>query len=410
MSKHGKIIMFNNPKRVVVEPLKNQSANNKITSKDSAMLPLLEQTDKLIKTETIEDVDKTTNDGKQSQSQQRLQKSSRSKKQSDSKAGVPEGLPNTRNTSRVTAQELTGMMQLDNLGLNDNYFETFLPLNIGNTLFPLNTPCYLTGQKGSGKTYLLASVVQYAYKQKLISRIFYIYAESIDTTLSRAIPKNKMYAIPKQIAYTFLTKFLRKKTKFTSCYNFIESFKSLNGKYRLDEKIDNVPVYWDSLLDSISKNKRLQLLGQMVKYAERVKAKYSKGTQLTFSGKYHFNLGRFTVKDYDMIILDDIAQFPDLFGERRNKSELYPYFTTTRQGLYSFYLTGQEVKQLPKMFREMLGAIVLLNGTNLNDIDELKLDKETINFFKSEFPMLKNHEGILYNFNDKEYEIIRKND
>lgn len=43
----------------------------------------------------------------------------------------------------------------------------------------------------------------------------------------------------------------------------------------------------------------------------------------------------------------------------------------------------------------MLGAIILLNGTNLNDINELKLDRETIQIFKNKFLKLKNHEGIL---------------
>lgn len=396
-----KIITYSNPNRVIIEPTKqttehkpvtNRTANSKIVTKD-ADTALLEQDSKTIDSKPTHvkrnvETNKSTDKGKQSM--------------------LTRTGNQTSEHEHVTAAELTDMIELDNLGLNDDYFDSFKPINIGATLFPLNTPCTFVGQKGSGKTYLLASVVQYAYRNKLIKRLFYIYAENIDTTLSRAIPKKFMYAIPKTIASQFLIKFLRKKTKFTSCFNFIESYKHLNGKHKMDEKIDNIPIYWDNLLDSISKNKRLQLLGQMIKYAERVVNKYMRGTQLTFNGKYHYNLGRFSVDDFDMIILDDIAQFQDLFGERRNKSELYPYFTITRQNKTTFYLTAQEVKQLPKMFREMLGAIVLLNGTNMNDIDELKLDRDVINLFKQEFLTLKNHEGILYNFNDKEFEIIKK--
>lgn len=311
-------------------------------------------------------------------------------------------------SQHITASQLTKMVKLDNLGLNDDYFSTFEPINIKGTLFPLNTPCYMTGQKGSGKTYLLASIVQYAYNMKEISRLFYIYAENIDNTIARAIPRKKIFAIPREIAKPFLQKFLRKKSKYTSCSNMLISYNASNGKWRLDENIENVPIYWDNLLDGISKNKHLTTLGNMVQYAERTVKKYNKGTQLNFANKYKFNLGRFTTNDFDFFIIDDIAQFMDLFGSTRSNSSLYPYFTITRQNKTTFYLTGQEVKQLPKMLREMLGAIVLLNGTNMNDINSLKLDSSLIDTISREFQTLKNHEGILYNFNDREMEIIKK--
>lgn len=315
--------------------------------------------------------------------------------------------------SRLYARDLTKNLKLQNYGLNDAYFDTFQPQNIGKTIFPLNTPCYLAGQKGSGKTYLLASIIQYAYKEQLISRLFYIYADNVDSTIARAIPRSKMYAIPKVISTEFLMKFLRKKTKFTSCMNFTISYDAMtkNNTKAKEElgsvKLEEAPLYFDNLLDQITKNKRIFNVGGLKQYADRVINKYKKGTQLTFSGKYSYNLGRFTVNDYDFIVLDDIAQFADLFGTTRNNSQLYPYFTITRQNKTTFYLTGQEVKQLPKMFREMLGAIVLLNGVNMSDISELKLDSSLVTLFRNEFQHLKNYEGIVYNYNDKEYEIIK---
>lgn len=319
---------------------------------------------------------------------------------------------NNSRSSRKFARDLTKELKLQSYGLDDEYFETFQPQNIGDTIFPLNTPCYLAGQKGSGKTYLLASIIQYAYNEKLISRLFYIYADNVDSTIARAIPRSKIYAIPKTISTEFLMKFLRKKTKFTSCMNFMISYNALtkNGdKSGIDSmKLEVAPLYFDNLLDQLTKNKRIYNVGALKQYAERIITKYRKGTQLTFSGKYSYNLGKFTINDYDVIVLDDIAQFADLFGTTRGNSQLYPYFTITRQNKTTFYLTGQEVKQLPKMFREMLGAIVLLNGVNMSDISELKLDSPLVSLFREEFQHLKNYEGIIYNYNDKEYEIIKR--
>ena len=312
-----------------------------------------------------------------------------------------------RSSRHITSTMLTKQLKLDDMGLDHEYFDTFSPINIGNTLYPLNTPCYFCGQKGSGKTYLLASIAQYAYKLKLISRIIYIYADNIDTTISRALPKKAFMSVPKIIASKFLYKFLRKKTKFTSCTNFLQSIKKI-PKTLLGKKLSDVNTYDDPLLTTISNTKHLSTVGEMIRYCEHVLAKYLKGTQLNFGNDFKFNIGKFTTNDFDFIILDDIAQFMDLFGTTRNNSGLYPYFTITRQNKTTFYMTGQEVKQLPKMFREMLGAIVLLNGTNMGDLDNIKLDHETLDIFKHEFVKLSNHEGILYNFNDREYEIIKK--
>ena len=306
---------------------------------------------------------------------------------------------------RTNTTQLTKNLKLNNLGLDDSYYEQFQAHNIKNTLYPINGVCYFVGQKGSSKTYTLSAIIQYAFKMKEISRLIYIYADNVDTTIIRALPRSRILSVPKRIAGDFLRKFLNKKTKFTSCYNFLYSSSKLG--YNPKQSIKNCDLYIDNLLEQLCNVKKLYTIGKLVEYASKVVKKYSGGTILTFNDDFSYDLGSFDINQYDMICIDDIGQFLDLFGTTRKNSEIYKYFTITRQNKTAIYLTGQEIKQLPKMLREMLGAVVMLNGTNINDMDELKIPQQFQNEFRRIWTKIKKYEGILYNFNDKEYEWIK---
>lgn len=301
---------------------------------------------------------------------------------------------------------ITNMLELNNLGLDDEYFKQFQTHNIKDTLYPINGVCYFCGQKGSGKTYLLSAVIQYAFKLNEIKRLIYIYSDNVDTTIIRALPRSKILSVPKAIAGDFLQKFLNKKTKFTSCWNFLYSCEKLG--YDETQHIKDSDLYIDNLLEQISSKKKLLTLKHLVEYCRKTVKKYKRGTILRFGdGSFTYDLGDFDLNQYDMICIDDIGQFLDIFGSTRRNSELYKYFTITRQNKTAIYLTGQEIKQLPKMMREMLGAIVMLNGTNINEMSDVKIPIEFQREFHRQWIKLKQYEGIVYNFNDKEYEIIK---
>lgn len=301
---------------------------------------------------------------------------------------------------------ITNMLKLNNLGLDDDYFKQFQTHNIKDTLYPINGVCYFCGQKGSGKTYLLSAVIQYAFKLNEIKRLIYIYADNVDTTIIRALPRSKILSVPKAIAGDFLQKFLNKKTKFTSCWNFLYSCEKLG--YDDTQLIKESDLYIDNLLEQISSKKKMTTLRQLVEYCRKTAKKYKRGTRLIFGdGTYVYDLGDFDLNQYDMICIDDIGQFLDIFGSTRKNSDLYKYFTITRQNKTAIYLTGQEIKQLPKMMREMLGAVVMLNGTNMSEMSDLKIPIEFQHEFQRHWNKLKQYEGIVYNFNDKEYEIIK---
>lgn len=314
---------------------------------------------------------------------------------------------NNNQPKRMITSQLTKSLKLNNLGLDDNYFEQFKAHNIKNTLYPINGVCYFVGQKGSSKTYTLSAIIQYAFKMNEIARLIYIYADNVDTTIIRALPRSKILSIPKQIAADFLCKFLNKKTKFTSCYNFLYSANKLqyNGK----SSIKDCDLYIDNLLEQLCSRKKIVNVNGLITYANKIVNKYKRGTILTFNEHFSYDIGNFDINQYDMICIDDIGQFLDLFGTTRKNSEIYRYFTITRQNKTAIYLTGQEIKQLPKMLREMLGAVVMLNGTNINEMDELKIPYEFQTEFRKIWSKIKKYEGILYNFNDKEYEWIKYN-
>lgn len=306
------------------------------------------------------------------------------------------------------ASDLTKQLVLVDTGVDDS--KKFDLQNFGTTNFPRNTPVYINGPKGSGKTYLLSAVLQYVFKNDLCRRMFYIYAENVDTTISRAVPKDKMYQIPKAIALGVMIKYLSKKTRLCSCSRFVTSYlhfdgKSTFGTLTLDELM-GTNVYWDNMLDALSKRKKIFGASEMYEYCKKVVKKYSTDTIIRI-GTVEYNVGNITDNDYDIFVIDDIAQFYDLWGNKRNTSPLYKYFTITRQNMTTFYLAGQELGQLPKMFREQLGGIVLMYGTDVDDLSKYRFNKRMREDIEEKFATMSNHEGVLYNYNTRTLETIR---
>ena len=306
------------------------------------------------------------------------------------------------------ASDLTKQLVLVDTGVDDS--KKFDLQNFGNTNFPRNTPVYINGPKGSGKTYLLSAVLQYVFKQNLCRRMFYIYAENVDTTISRAVPKDKMYQIPKAIALGLMIKYLSKKTRLCSCSRFVTSYLHFDGKnafgtLTLDELMAT-NVYWDNMLDKLSKRKKILGASEMYEYCKKVVKKYSTDTIIRI-GTVEYNVGNITDNDYDISVIDDIAQFYELWGNTRNTSPLYKYFTITRQNMTTFYLAGQELGQLPKMFREQLGAVVLMYGTDVDDLGKYRFNKRMREDIEEKFATMSNHEGVLYNYNTRTLETIR---
>lgn len=310
---------------------------------------------------------------------------------------------------RITkASDLTKQLVLANTGVDDS--QKFDLQNFGNTNFPRNTPVYINGPKGSGKTYLLSAVLQYVFKHNLCRRMFYIYAENVDTTISRAVPKDKIYQIPKAVALGIMIKYLSKKTRLCSCSRFVTSYLHFDGKntfstLTLDELMAT-NVYWDNMLDELSKRKKILGASEMYEYCKKVVKKYSTDTIIRI-GTVEYNVGNITDNDYDIFVIDDIAQFYDLWGNTRDKSPLYKYFTITRQNMTTFYLAGQELGQLPKMFREQLGGIVLMYGTDVDDLSKYRFNKRMREDIEEKFATMSNHEGVLYNYNTRVLEAIR---
>ena len=314
--------------------------------------------------------------------------------------------PKEQHTTK--ASDLTKQLVLVDTGVDDS--KKFDLQNFGNTNFPRNTPVYINGPKGSGKTYLLSAVLQYVFKQNLCRRMFYIYAENVDTTISRAVPKDKMYQIPKAIALGLMIKYLSKKTRLCSCSRFVTSYLHFDGKnafgtLTLDELMAT-NVYWDNMLDKLSKRKKILGASEMYEYCKKVVKKYSTDTIIRL-GTVEYNVGNITDNDYDIFVIDDIAQFYELWGNTRNTSPLYKYFTITRQNMTTFYLAGQELGQLPKMFREQLGAVVLMYGTDVDDLGKYRFNKRMREDIEEKFATMSNHEGVLYNYNTRTLETIR---
>ena len=301
--------------------------------------------------------------------------------------------------------------------------------NINGTNFPRNTPCYICGPKGSGKTYMLSALLRYVVQNQIYSRIFYIYADNVDATIHVSIPKDKLYLISKDIAELFLNKYLKKKTKFCSWLRFWDSVNSYIGRDKLVglniDELMKTNVYWDNLIDETVKKNKYESFDDIIEHAKHVIDKYQKSTIIKIPNTSNssstgfkmndnqavisINVGPFGADDFDMIVFDDIAQFFDLWGSTRSKSKLYKYFTITRQNRTTFYLCGQELMQLQKMFREQLGALVCMIGTDIQELKTYRFSKRMIVHIEEEMKKLNEHEAFLYNYNTQTLEIIRNN-
>ena len=298
--------------------------------------------------------------------------------------------------------------------------------NIEGTNFPRNTPCYICGPKGSGKTYMLSALLQYVVSRELYTRIFYVYADNVDATIHVAIPKDKLYLVSKEHAEAFLQKYLRKKTKYCSWLRFYNTVVSIGVESLLGLDIDHLlqtHIYWDNLIDETVKTKKLTSFDLMLEYCKKTLDKYQKSTIIKIANRsdtnasgfrldsdlneVRINVGPFSEDDFDMIVFDDIAQFFDLWGNTRSKSKLYKYFTITRQNRTTFYLCGQDLMQLQKMFREQLGALVCMVGTDTQELKTYRFNKKMITHIEDEMRKLSTHEGFLFNYNTQVLEIIK---
>ena len=61
------------------------------------------------------------------------------------------------------------------------------------------------------------------------------------------------------------------------------------------------------------------------------------------------------------------------------------------------------------MFREQLGALTIMNGTDTQDLKTYKFNKKMIETVDDEMRKLGEHEGFIYNYNTQNLELIKNN-
>ena len=187
----------------------------------------------------------------------------------------------------------------DHIQVLDRYKEDYNKIKEKELLFQriiyLNGMTFVVGVQGTGKTYLVKSILQNTKVKKEINNVFWI-------------------DVPNDIS--FIIKWLEyKKVCFEGLQMLMQN--KLKGEYY---------TKWDELTER---------------------------THMTIN-KERFDFNEFDPLKYDMIVIDDVAKFPDL-------RPLLPYCTILRHIHVGIIFISQTEGLLPKAFRDLVSIFITFN-------------------------------------------------
>lgn len=282
---------------------------------------------------------------------------------------------------------------------------SYIEINGENTHIPVNLPTAIIGDKGSGKTTMLLSIMESTHEHNIFNHIYFIFSPlTWDLELPAYIHKINI-----SDAEQFLSTYFEIKSIFNS---YLKFFKSLNFPV-LMKKANKGKLTEEDILQHTDNN--------IVKYNKKVfdgqvdpNIKITKivdvGEKLIkkFSQPFYIN----TIKvdglrdnERDLIIIDDIATASKMLFKKATDDYLYEYFTLTRHMRLCVVLAGQQVEQIPKKLRREIMCWLLSKNTTLSLLDGV-IQKEAIAEITKKQQQLSKYEFVAYNKMDGEIAII----
>lgn len=261
---------------------------------------------------------------------------------------------------------------------------------------PINLPSAIIGDKGSGKTTLIKSLINLSDKYSIFNKIFFIYSprtwdEELPTNLIKidindALPFLSAYFEIKAIYNSYIKYF--KKINFSNIQN-----KEIQGKLTEEEFLNmtdnNIIKYNQKALNMLKTPQ--EKFNAVIDTGERIIKKFSK--------PFYIGLNRIDgikADDRDLLIIDDIAiASKELFTNIKD-NDLYEYFTLTRHMRICPILSGQQVDQIPRFLRREIQAWILSRSTNTELLKGI-ITQSNLKKINEEQQRLKQYEFIVFN-------------
>lgn len=269
-----------------------------------------------------------------------------------------------------------------------------IKLNGVDTGIPLNLPTFISGPKGIGKSTLISTILNGAADNDTYERIFYVYADHVDSTIAEAC-KAILIRIPLNQSPQLLGEYFKIKTHFMSYSKLknalIHKGFGAKGKWKEMKLDDLMEAYTDNIIDELIR----QCNGYVTEILSHV-ASYLKKYSKPFELSDEIRVAGLSDKQYDLVVIDDVgvaAQY--LFPTSVNKSPIYSYLTICRHIMTGFIIAGQDVMQLPLYARKEINTWVLFKVTD--DLTNIPIKESARNQIKKESKDLDQHQFIIYN-------------
>lgn len=262
------------------------------------------------------------------------------------------------------------------------------------TLIPKNLPTFISGPKGVGKSTLISTILNGAADNDTYERIFYVYADHVDSTVAEAC-KAILIRIPLHQSPQLLAEYFKIKTHYISYIKLRNALidKGFNKQEKWSSmKLDDLmEAYTDNIIDELIRQCNGSVKTILSTIATYIK-KYSKPFELSDD----IRVNGLDENQYDLVVIDDVgvaAQY--LFPTSVNKSPIYSYLTISRHIMCGFIIAGQDVMQLPLYARKEMNTWIFFKVTD--DLTNVPIKESARTQIKKLAKDLEQHQFIIYN-------------